>query len=162
MRYRRIPNVFVLATLFCGLLVNGIFGGLGGVAASVGGCLFGFALMLLLHVFGAMGAGDVKLFAAIGSVLGAQMVLPTFLVVLITINTLVTKPNGAKGIARGTRVPAFAVPLVTGHLLGTADVASAAGRGPSISAARAACGSTSGQSSSHASSLCGQRQRVEA
>jgi len=124
-RYRRIPNVFVLATLFCGLLVNGIFGGLGGVAASVGGCLFGFALMLLLHVFGAMGAGDVKLFAAIGSVLGAQMVLPTFLVVLITggviafytitrgqvvLKTLRRVLQIFAGVLPGWRMPRFEVP----------------------------------------------------
>jgi prepilin peptidase CpaA len=37
-----------------------------------------FVLMFLLHVFGAMGAGDVKLFAAIGAVMGAHLVLPTF------------------------------------------------------------------------------------
>ena len=40
--------------------------------------------MFMLHVFGAMGAGDVKLFAAIGSVIGAQLVLPTFVVVVLT------------------------------------------------------------------------------
>jgi hypothetical protein len=43
--------------------------------------------------------------------------------VLITVNTIVTKPNGAKGIAAGTAVPPFAVPLVTGSLVGNADVA---------------------------------------
>jgi prepilin peptidase CpaA len=37
-----------------------------------------------MHVFGAMGAGDVKLFAAIGSLLGAPLVLPTFVVVVLT------------------------------------------------------------------------------
>jgi prepilin peptidase CpaA len=40
--------------------------------------------MFILHVFGAMGAGDVKLFAAVGSVIGAQLVFPTFLVVVLT------------------------------------------------------------------------------
>lgn len=83
-RYRRIPNVFVLATLIAGLTLNLAFGGLGGGLNSIGGCLFAFILMFMLHVFGAMGAGDVKLFAAIGSVIGAQLVLPTFVVVVIT------------------------------------------------------------------------------
>jgi prepilin peptidase CpaA len=83
-RYRRIPNAFVLATLASGLAINAIFGGLSGVVASLAGCTLGFVLMFMLHVFGAMGAGDVKLFAAIGAVTGAHLILPTFLVVIIT------------------------------------------------------------------------------
>jgi prepilin peptidase CpaA len=83
-RYRRIPNAFVLATLASGLTINIIFGGLRGAMASLGGCIFAFTLMFILHVFGAMGAGDVKLFAAIGSVMGSQLVLPTFFVVILT------------------------------------------------------------------------------
>ena len=83
-RYRRIPNAFVLATLISGLTLNFIMGGLQGGLYSAGGCVLAFILMFLLHVFGAMGAGDVKLFAAVGSVLGAQLVLPTFVVVILT------------------------------------------------------------------------------
>src|SRR4051794_29153465 len=83
-RYRRIPNAFVLATLLSGLIVNIISGGLQGAITSLGGCLLAFTLMFILHVFGAMGAGDVKLFAAVGSVTGAQLVLPTFFVVILT------------------------------------------------------------------------------
>jgi prepilin peptidase CpaA len=83
-RYRRIPNAFVLATLVSGLFINTVAGGLRGLAASLAGCALAFGLMLVLHVFGAMGAGDVKLFAAVGSVVGLPLVLPTFMVVLIT------------------------------------------------------------------------------
>ena len=83
-RYRRIPNLFVLATLISGLGINLIANGWSGLLTSVGGCLFAFGLMLMLHIFGAMGAGDVKLFAAIGSIVGASLVLPTFLVVVLT------------------------------------------------------------------------------
>ena len=83
-RYRRIPNPFVLATLVTGLTLNFAVGGWQGGLNSIGGCLLAFVLMFMLHVFGAMGAGDVKLFAAIGSILGAQLVLPTFIVVVLT------------------------------------------------------------------------------
>lgn len=83
-RYRRIPNAFVLATLVSGLTMNLALGGLTGGLNSIGGCAFAFILMFMLHVFGAMGAGDVKLFAAIGSVIGAQLVLPTFVVIVLT------------------------------------------------------------------------------
>jgi prepilin peptidase CpaA len=83
-RYRRIPNTFVLATLATGLMLNALSGGLDGALASLGGCALAFGLMFFLHVFGAMGAGDVKLFAAIGSVVGPSLVLPTFFVVVLT------------------------------------------------------------------------------
>ena len=83
-RYRRIPNPFVLATLSTGLILNFFLSGISGGLSSLGGCVLAFVLMFILHVFGAMGAGDVKLFAAIGSVIGAQLVLPTFVVVVLT------------------------------------------------------------------------------
>jgi len=82
--YRRIPNAFVLATLAVGILMNVIFGGIDGALASLGGCALAFFLMFVLHVFGAMGAGDVKLFAAIGAVMGHELVLPMFFVVILT------------------------------------------------------------------------------
>ena len=84
MRYRRIPNAFVLTTVISGVAINAIFAGWPGVITSVKGCGLAFVLMFMLHIFGAMGAGDVKLFAAIGSVVGASLVLPTFLVVILT------------------------------------------------------------------------------
>jgi hypothetical protein len=59
-------------------------------------------------------------------------------VVLIAINTVVTKPNRADGIEPGHRLPPFAVPLVSGNLNGDADVAThandgAAGKHPACS-----------------------------
>jgi prepilin peptidase CpaA len=124
-RYRRIPNAFVLATLASGLIINTIYGGLSGTLMSLGGCAIAFMLMFILHVFGAMGAGDVKLFAAVGSLTGAQMVLPTFLVVILTggaLALLLTLRSGAVrttmqrvlqilvGLLPGWEMPRFAVP----------------------------------------------------
>ena len=83
-RYRRIPNIYVLTTLICGVGASAIINGWRGALGSMVGCVFAFCLMLVLHIFGAMGAGDVKLFASIGAVIGTNMVLPTFLIVLIT------------------------------------------------------------------------------
>ena len=84
LRYRRIPNPFVLATLISGITFNIALGGWNGASNSIGGLALAFILMFTLHVFGAMGAGDVKLFAAIGSMIGAELVFPTFVVVLLT------------------------------------------------------------------------------
>lgn len=84
LRYRRIPNVYVLATMICGLVTNAIMDGWRGVLSSLVGAVFAFCLMLILHVLGALGAGDVKLFASIGAVIGMNIVLLAFVVVVIT------------------------------------------------------------------------------
>ncbi len=131
-RYRRIPNAFVLATLAGGLLINGILHGPGGVAASLGGCALAFGMMFALHLFGAMGAGDVKLFAAIGSVVGLKLVIPTFVVVVLTGGVLAVVTSlraGALvatmqrvlqifiGFLPGWQVPRFAVPADRRHTI---------------------------------------------
>jgi prepilin peptidase CpaA len=131
-RYRRIPNAFVLATLAAGIAINAIFAGFPGVAASVGGCALGFVLMFMLHIFGAMGAGDVKLFAAIGAVMGAPLVVPTFIVVIITGGLLAVVSMIRAGRVRttmhrvlqilvgmlpGWQMPKFAVPADRKHTI---------------------------------------------
>jgi prepilin peptidase CpaA len=131
-RYRRIPNAFVLATLAAGVAINAIFAGFPGVAASVGGCALGFVLMFMLHIFGAMGAGDVKLFAAIGAVIGAQLVIPTFIVVILTGGLLAVVSMIRAGRVRttmhrvlqilvgmlpGWQMPKFAVPTDRKHTI---------------------------------------------
>ena len=130
-RYRRIPNAFVLATL-AGVAINAIFAGFAGVAASLGGCALGFVLMFMLHVFGAMGAGDVKLFAAIGAVTGAQLVVPTFIVVILTggllavvsiiragmvMTTMHRVLQILVGLLPGWQMPKFAVPADRKHTI---------------------------------------------
>ena len=82
-RYRRIPNKLVLATLIGGVAMNAFWGGRSGLLTSLGGFLYAFGIMLVLHLFGTMGAGDVKLFGAIGAVIGQPLVLQTFLIVAI-------------------------------------------------------------------------------
>ena len=101
-RYRRIPNAFVLAALVSGLTINIIFGGIHGALSSIGGCVLAFILFFILHVFGAMGAGDVKLFSAIGAVTGVQLVLPTFLVVILVGGLLAVISVLRAGIVRTT------------------------------------------------------------
>ena len=131
-RYRRIPNAFVLATLTSGVAINSIFGGLTGLYQSLAGCALAFTLMFLLHVFGAMGAGDVKLFAAIGAVTGAPLVLQTFVVVILTggllavitiaragvvITTMQRVLQIFVGMLPGWEMPKFAVPPDRRHTI---------------------------------------------
>ena len=131
-RYRRIPNAFVLATLVSGLTINSIFGGTVGAMTSLGGCALAFILMFMLHVFGAMGAGDVKLFAAIGSVMGSAYVLPMFLVVVLVggvlalfsvIRARVVRATALRviqilvGLMPGWQMPRFTVPADRRHTI---------------------------------------------
>ncbi len=125
-RYRRIPNPFVLATLAVGIMLNAAEGGLSGALVSLGGCALAFGLMFFLHIFGAMGAGDVKLFAAIGSVVGTSLVLPTFFVIVLTgaVLAFITMLRAGTvrstlqnvlmilvGLMPGWKMPRFAVPV---------------------------------------------------
>jgi hypothetical protein len=51
------------------------------------------------------------------------------LLAVFTLNTITTKPNGARGIETGRRLPAFAVPLALGDLTGAPDIATARDQG---------------------------------
>jgi prepilin peptidase CpaA len=79
LRTRRVPNALnaLLALSGVGYAVIGI-GHLSLVAALVG-CGVGLMLMLPGHLFGATGAGDVKLFAAMGALLGPASIVGAFL-----------------------------------------------------------------------------------
>jgi prepilin peptidase CpaA len=69
-RTRRIPNPLTLGTAASGVaLAAGHQSGLT-VAQALLGCGLGLALMLPGFMFGATGGGDVKLFAAFGTLLG--------------------------------------------------------------------------------------------
>ena len=83
-RHRRIPNKLVFSVIVAGITLNTLVAGAYGLGFSVAGLLLAFGLMFILHVFGTMGAGDVKLFAAVGSLVGVSHVLPTLLIVALT------------------------------------------------------------------------------
>ena len=67
---RRIPNLLTFPLAGLGLVLNGVLGGGAGLAGSAAGLAFGLAFFLFLMTLGAMGAGDVKLMAALGALLG--------------------------------------------------------------------------------------------
>ena len=69
-RWRRIPNWLVLSLLLAGFLGSWTLGGVNLLQSSVLG--FGLALLLYfpLYVLRGMGAGDVKLMAALGATFG--------------------------------------------------------------------------------------------
>lgn len=73
LRARRIPNKLVLFTAAVGVLLSIVaHGWLGGLTRAGGGMLTGLAIWLPFFSFGMLGAGDVKLFAASATFLGAK------------------------------------------------------------------------------------------
>jgi prepilin peptidase CpaA len=78
-RVRRIPNALTatMAGVGIGLAASGVSGvSLGG---SVLGFMLGLALMMPGHALGATGAGDVKLMAAVGAIVGPGLTVSAFL-----------------------------------------------------------------------------------
>lgn len=94
-RHRRIPNVLVLATLLAGFLfnalgpqggANGLYstepGALGGWLA-LAGAFTGLLLFLPFYLLRVLGAGDVKLMAAVGAFAGPAATVNLALFVLL-------------------------------------------------------------------------------
>ena len=76
---RRVPNTITLPLAAFGLLYHIHASGTNGFIFSFSGILVGFGLLILFYLMGGMGAGDVKLLAAAGSILGPVNVLHAFI-----------------------------------------------------------------------------------
>ncbi len=72
----KVYNLLTLPLLAAGLLYHAMWADL---ASSLLGVLFGFGALIALHVIGGMGAGDVKLMAALGAWLGMPLTFHVFI-----------------------------------------------------------------------------------
>lgn len=79
LRFRRVPNVLTLGVAGLGLMLAATRFGMVSLPGAVAGFALGLVVMLPGHLVGATGAGDVKLFAALGTMLGPANVLMAFL-----------------------------------------------------------------------------------
>jgi prepilin peptidase CpaA len=83
-RYRRIPNWLSMSGVLLGIGLNGfLYQGWPGVRLSLQGLAMGFGVYFLLYMLRAMGAGDVKLMAAVGAIVGWRDWFGTFLITAI-------------------------------------------------------------------------------
>jgi prepilin peptidase CpaA len=83
LRTRRVPNVLTMIMASVGIAAAAAGIGRVGVAGACAGCVLGAVLMLPGHVLGATGAGDVKLLAAAGALLGPALTIRAFVVTVI-------------------------------------------------------------------------------
>lgn len=75
LRRRAIANWINLAGLSAGLVCYVCTRGIKGLGWSAAGAMVGFGVFLLFYVLGGMGAGDLKLAAAFGALLGPGGIL---------------------------------------------------------------------------------------
>ena len=81
LRNRRIPNWLVFPFLLAGITVSGWLHGWHGIGQSLAGLGVGLLIYGFLYWMGGMGAGDVKLCAAIGAWIGPEQL---FIALVIT------------------------------------------------------------------------------
>jgi prepilin peptidase CpaA len=79
LRTRRVPNALTAGMAVTGFALAGAAHGRAGLMTALAGCLVGAVLMLPGHVLGGTGAGDVKLLAASGALMGPAMTFRAFL-----------------------------------------------------------------------------------
>jgi len=72
---RRIPNWLTFGTLLVGIGLNVALHGFSGLVSALAGIVLGAAMLLPFYAMRAIGAGDVKLLAALGALLGAQQLV---------------------------------------------------------------------------------------
>jgi prepilin peptidase CpaA len=78
-----IPNALTVSAAAVGIVYHLAFDGWAGLLDSTIGLTVGFVMLLILYMFGALGAGDVKLFAALGAMMGAVFVCQSMMYSLI-------------------------------------------------------------------------------
>jgi prepilin peptidase CpaA len=79
----KIPNWLTFCGVIGGISLNLIWHGKDGILFSIYGLLVGLSSMLVLYFLGALGAGDVKLFAAIGAISGTEFVFSNMLYAIV-------------------------------------------------------------------------------
>jgi prepilin peptidase CpaA len=135
LRTRRIPNELTAAMALSGvaLAATGVSGI--SIAASLAGLVLGLLLMLPGYGLGATGAGDVKLMAAVGAIVGPPLVLSAFVCTCLAGGVLAIVVAVRRRRLRATLTQTGRLVAAPGAAPGEIKAASAASRfayGPAI------------------------------
>ena len=77
-RQNRIPNWIIVFGLISGCFISYMYGGIGMLLEGLLGMVLPIVLLYPVFVIGGMGAGDLKLFAVVGSYLGIKGITISF------------------------------------------------------------------------------------
>ncbi|WP_165842199.1 A24 family peptidase [Paenibacillus xerothermodurans] len=80
---QKIPNYLTASGCIIGVLLHWWLAGISGAAYALLGTALGFIPLFILYLINAVGAGDVKLFAALGALVGTEFVLQSVMYSLI-------------------------------------------------------------------------------
>lgn len=83
LRWRIIPNWLTGPSILVGISLHTFMNQLAGLVFSLEGAALGLGVFVILYVCGWMGAGDVKLFAAVGSILGPAQTISAAIVIAL-------------------------------------------------------------------------------
>ncbi|MHC4180251.1 MAG: A24 family peptidase [Planctomycetota bacterium] len=126
-REYRVPNILTIPLLLAGFAYYSLAGGLSGLQMSLLGAFCGFISLVLAYGIGILGAGDVKLMAAVGAWLGLGAIIA---VVIIAAGAAVVYSFGAtlvrgvdwtrrpwKTMGRNLTLWAFRIAVLSKHFM---------------------------------------------
>lgn len=120
----RIPNSLTLSGCITGLIHSSIADGVNGLFSSILGIVIPVIILFVLFIFNLLGAGDIKLFAAIGSFLYLEVIyviIASFVVaamtgILIVLKKLIESNILKQNVERGFTKIHMSVSITLGTL----------------------------------------------
>jgi prepilin peptidase CpaA len=122
LRSRRIPNAFTLPAAAAGLGLNLLWHGMEGLGYAALGWIVGVGLLLVPFMLRGIGAGDVKLLAAVGALQGPVFVFFTALYGALiggVLATVMLQRSGSLGAAVQSLVLLRFLPRPVGQVITT-------------------------------------------
>ena len=114
-RSRRIPNALTFGAVAAALAFHGWTRGLEGILGAASGFGVGFALFFPMFALGGMGAGDVKLLAALGAWLGPAAAAWTALYAAMAGGVMAVALAVARGVLSATASRTWVCSLASGE-----------------------------------------------
>jgi prepilin peptidase CpaA len=116
----KISNLLTVPLLFGGIAFHATTNGWSGFGFSMAGAAFGFGVLILFYVLGAVGAGDVKFVSGIGAWLGLLTTAEVFFVAGLVIGVcsvgLIIARDGIKGLRAHVLVAMYQMRSLAAHL----------------------------------------------